>query len=81
MANKKLRSLRRSMDVSGEEMSEMLGFKSSGTYYKKENGLSRFTLEEAGMIAKRFGKTIEELFLDEPAEDVNTSEKEACTAD
>ena len=48
--------------VSHMMLAAELGFRSPNTLTYKMNGKTRFTLDEALHIAKKFGKNIEELF-------------------
>lgn len=57
-----LRTIRKNLNVSAEEMAELLGLKTKGAYYKKENGDSKISIEEAKIIAVKLGKSIEEIF-------------------
>lgn len=45
-------------------MANLLGLKTPGAYYKKENGSIRFSLEEGLIVAKDLNKTVEYLFGD-----------------
>jgi DNA-binding XRE family transcriptional regulator len=79
MTAKKLRALRRSKDITGHDMSKLLGYKSIATYYKKENGQSKFSLEEALLISKNFGTTVEELFAEDDVEGVAGDEEASAS--
>lgn len=59
----KLRELRVSQNISGEELAQILNL-TKATYSKKENGLVKFSLEEAKLIADKFNKKIEEIFFE-----------------
>ncbi|MYL41787.1 helix-turn-helix transcriptional regulator [Virgibacillus salexigens] len=54
--------LRKSRKITQIEMAELLGV-DVRTYSLKENGKHDFKLEEIFIIAKFFGKRIEEIFL------------------
>lgn len=57
-----LKQLRKSKDVSCEEMASLLGLETKSAYSKKENGHVRFTLTEAKEISELFEIPIEEIF-------------------
>lgn len=78
MPAKNLRAVRRSRDITGKDMKELLGYKSNATYYKKEGGSCRFTVEEALTIARYLGKSVEELFEESELE---ASEEKASTGE
>lgn len=61
--NDKLRELRLSKNLSGDDMAKLLGL-SKGTYSKKENGTVKFSLIEAKRISEVFKKNIEEIFFE-----------------
>lgn len=56
-----LRYLRKQNNISGEEIAKSLGL-TKATYSKKENGLVKFSLDEAKVISTVFNKSIEEIF-------------------
>lgn len=58
---KRLKILRAELDLTQEEFAKMINMPIS-TYRKKEKGESKFTLEEAYMIAKFTNKSLEEIF-------------------
>jgi DNA-binding XRE family transcriptional regulator len=58
-----LRKLRKQEDVSAKELAELLELKTKASYYKKENGTVKFSIEEARKIANYFGRNMEEIFL------------------
>jgi DNA-binding XRE family transcriptional regulator len=58
----KLRSMRTSKNVSGEQMAEVLGLKTQAAYYKKEAGTVKFSLDDAKKISEFFHLPIEEIF-------------------
>ena len=45
-----------------QEISEKLGLKTEGAYYKKETGSVPFTLEEGKIVADILGMPIEDIF-------------------
>lgn len=56
-----IKSLRELHDLNQEEMAQKLGI-SKPAYFKKENGITEFTISEAKNLAEIFGKTVEEIF-------------------
>lgn len=71
----KLRAKREELGFTQEDMSKELGYKSKNAYSLKERGERKFDLEEANMIAKMFGTSIDALFFDnEVTEMVTKSE-------
>lgn len=56
-----LRMLRAELDVNQEKFAELINMPVS-TYRKKENGESKFTLNEAYCIAKVCNKSVDEIF-------------------
>lgn len=62
MAYERLRDLRKSKGISAKDMADLLGLATKAAYYKKESGMTRFTLHEARIIAHRLGTSIDELF-------------------
>ena len=61
----KLREIRNTMGISAKFMAEALGLKTEAAYYKKESGMTKFTLREARIISKIIGKPIETIFFDQ----------------
>ena len=57
----KIRELRVSKGLTGEDMSTVIGT-NAATYYKKEMGMLRFSLQDAKKIADFFKSTIEDVF-------------------
>jgi len=57
----KLKALRVEHDMTQEEVSSMLKIHEA-TYNRKEQGLSKFTLDEAKQLSDFFGLTIEQIF-------------------
>ncbi len=68
----KLRERRNISNVSAEEMAKLLGLKTKGAYYKKENGFVKITLDEASIIANYFNCTIEEVFFENKVSKIDT---------
>lgn len=57
-----LRKLRKQERVSAKELAKLLDLKTKASYYKKESGAIKFSVEEARKIACHFDKSIEEIF-------------------
>lgn len=57
----KIKELRIKNGLSCNDMAELIGV-TKATYSKKENGLVKFSLDEAKIISDKFRKTIEEIF-------------------
>lgn len=57
----KIKNLREFYGFSQKEIAEYLNLSTNG-YSMKENGLRKFTLDEAKKLAELFGVSIEELF-------------------
>ncbi|BES66087.1 hypothetical protein SANA_25260 [Gottschalkiaceae bacterium SANA] len=60
----RLRVLRKQEGVSAKELAELLDLKTKASYYKKESGAIKFSIEEARKIASYFNKSIEEIFFE-----------------
>jgi transcriptional regulator with XRE-family HTH domain len=60
-----LKNARRLNKVSAEELTELINLQSISSYYKKERGEVPTTIDEAKVLARRLGKTIDELFIEE----------------
>lgn len=60
----KLRKIRQEKNIKAKEISEKLGLKTEGAYYKKEAGTVPFTLEEGKIISDIFNMPIEEIFFE-----------------
>lgn len=56
-----VRDTRKKMGMAAVEVAKLLKI-SKGNYSKKENGIIKFSLEEAHTLSSYFGKSIEELF-------------------
>lgn len=61
----KIKSLRKKLKISIEEMSRRLGYSSPNGYYYLEIGRSKFTAETLALVAQILGTTIDELFFEE----------------
>lgn len=59
-----LRELRKQEGVSAKELAALLDLKTKASYYKKESGAIKFSIEEARKIASYFNKSIEEIFFE-----------------
>lgn len=57
-----LRKIRQEKNIKAKEISEKLGLKTEGAYYKKETGTVPFTLEEGKIIADILQMPIEKIF-------------------
>lgn len=57
-----LRNTRKLQDVPVIDIVRKLGFKTTGIYYKKEQGNVPFTIEEAKIISKMLHTSIDKLF-------------------
>lgn len=68
---KKLKEMRQQENVSGEELAKVLGI-TKATYSKKENGLVKFSLDEAKLISDRFKRKIEDIFFENKVSKIDT---------
>jgi DNA-binding XRE family transcriptional regulator len=59
-----LRQLRKSKNVTCEDMARVLGLNTKSAYHKKENGKVPFSLSDAKKISDYFGKPVEDIFFD-----------------
>jgi len=59
--NRKLKSLRVMLDLTQEDLAQILSMHEV-TYNRKEQGLSKFSLDEAKIISDYFGESIEKIF-------------------
>lgn len=57
-----LRDTRKLQDVSVIDITRKLGLKTTGTYYKKEQGNVPITIEEAKIISKILHTSMDKLF-------------------
>ena len=62
MKNERLKRLRLRNGFTQESLADKANIKFS-TYVKKENGITKFTVEEALIISKILGCSIEDIFL------------------
>ncbi len=59
----RVKELRESQGIKQEDMAKAIGM-SHANYSKKENGVVKWALSEAKIIADFFSKSIEEIFFD-----------------
>lgn len=57
-----LRRARKEKGIPAQEMAELLGLQTKAAYYKKETGATKFTLDEARLVADMLGMPIEKVF-------------------
>ena len=57
-----LRNTRKSQDVAVIDIVRKLGFKTTGTYYKKEQGNVPITIEEGKILSKMLHTSMDKLF-------------------
>ena len=57
----RIRELRLKNKLSCKQMADLIGV-SKASYSKKENGLVKFSLKEAKIIADKFNESIEKIF-------------------
>ena len=57
-----LRDTRKLQDVSVIDITKKLGLKTTGTYYKKEQGNVPITIEEGKIISKMLHTSMDKLF-------------------
>ena len=60
----KLRKIRQEKGIKAKKISQKLGLKTEGAYYKKETGSVPFTLEEGKIISNMLDMPIEEIFFE-----------------
>jgi putative transcriptional regulator len=68
----RLRKLRNEMGITARDMADLLGLRTENAYYKKENGLIKFSLEEAGLVSKKIGLPVESIFFTPQVSDKDT---------
>jgi putative transcriptional regulator len=61
----KVRAIRIQKNIPASELIKLLGIKSKATFYKKERGLLRFSLDEAKKISCLFKMDLAEIFFNE----------------
>ncbi|MDR3090639.1 MAG: helix-turn-helix domain-containing protein [Clostridiales bacterium] len=64
-----VKSIRRERNVNVSEMANLLNLKTIQSYYKKESGKRKFSLDEAKKIADFFGMDIEDIFFQEASDE------------
>lgn len=70
----KVKELRESKGIKQEEMAKITEM-STANYSKKENGVVKWALSEAKIIADFFDKSIEEIFFDDEVSKIETISK------
>ncbi|GHU73923.1 hypothetical protein FACS1894188_00700 [Clostridia bacterium] len=60
----KVRQIRQKNNITVAEMANLLNLKSVYAYYKKEQGVRRFSLEEARKISELFEMDIDDIFFE-----------------
>lgn len=75
---KKLRETRNKKGVSAKKMAAALGLKTKAAYYKKESGLTRFSIDEAKIVSELLGEPVETLFFDSEVSIKGTSGTQAA---
>jgi len=60
----KIRKIRKEKNISVEEIMKHLGINTFATYYRKETGIIKYSLDEAKLLSDLFEMSIEELFFD-----------------
>lgn len=58
-----LKEFRRTDGVKASTLARLIGLRTTASYYKKENGDVKFTVDEALLISSHFGRKVEEIFL------------------
>jgi DNA-binding XRE family transcriptional regulator len=66
-------SIRTKMNVKGEQLANLLGV-TVATYSRKENGIIKFSLNEAKKIADYFKLKVEDIFFDHEVTENGTKE-------
>ncbi|QUH28295.1 helix-turn-helix transcriptional regulator [Vallitalea guaymasensis] len=59
----KLREERLRQNFTAQEMSKLLGLKTTSAYYKKENGKIKISIDEALKISNKLSKKVEDIFM------------------
>lgn len=67
-----LREIRNSRNISALDMAKVIGLQTRAAYYKKESGLIKFSLEEAGLISIFLKMDIEDIFFDNEVAETET---------
>ncbi|AXB81756.1 helix-turn-helix transcriptional regulator [Megasphaera hexanoica] len=58
----RLKALRKEQGLTCEAMAEALGLETKSAYSKKENGSTKFSLDDAKKVSAILGKSIEDIF-------------------
>lgn len=58
----RLRALRKEKGLTCEDMAEVLGLETKSAYSKKENGSTKFSLDDAKKVSSILNKSIEDIF-------------------
>lgn len=58
----RLKKERMAAGVTMQTLADVIGVKTVGAYYRKERGMLNFSLRECILLARFYGKTVEELF-------------------
>ena len=74
----KLRKIRQEKNIKAIEISEKLGLKTEGAYYKKETGMVPFTLTEGKIVADLFRMPIEEIFFENELSCEDNKKEKKC---
>jgi transcriptional regulator with XRE-family HTH domain len=74
----KLYLTRKDMGISADDLSDLLGLKSSSNYSKRERGEAKISIEEGKQLAELFDMTIEELFFSEIENRFDDKKEEKC---
>lgn len=59
----KIKTRRKEMRLTLQEMAETLGFKDASTYYKYEEGTYKFRAEQLPVLAFKLNLSMEDIFL------------------
>lgn len=70
-----LKKFRKSDGIKAAALAKLIGLKTNASYYKKENGDIKFTVDEALAIANYLGRKVEEIFLPQDVPEKNGSEE------
>ena len=71
----RLRQIREEKGLTCEQMAEQLGLQTKAGYNKKENGRTKFTLQEAKKVSEILGMSIDDIFFanEVSSEDTNSA--------
>lgn len=62
VVEKNLKRERMAHGVIMQKLADVIGVKTVGAYYRKERGRLNFSLEEGILLARFYGKSVEDLF-------------------